>query len=177
MPTGSDPDLDLLVRRLADGERVVFSSVFQRLWQPVFRLCRSILNNDADAADAAQETMEKVLTRAQSYDPSRAALPWALAIAAWECRTARRKRARRREAPDEVEPALTAADFEEQFTNRDLMQHVLEAIGELSETDQETLMATLAEEQASVGGATVRKRRERALARLRIVFKRLYGFD
>ena len=177
MATGPDPDLDALVCRLADGDRAVFGAVFQRLWQPVFRLCRSMLTNDADAADAAQEAMEKILTRAQTYEPSRAALPWALAIAAYECRTTRRKRGRRREVPEETEPVSAAADAEDQFAHRELVQHVLAAIGELSESDRETLISTLLEEQASVGGSTLRKRRERALTRLRTTLKRLYGFD
>ena len=53
----------------------------------MLHLCKSLLKNEADAADAAQEAMQKVFTRAHQYDPTRHALPWALAIAAWECRT------------------------------------------------------------------------------------------
>jgi DNA-directed RNA polymerase specialized sigma24 family protein len=61
---------DLLVR-LADGERSVFSVVFKRLWTPIYRFCVSMLGNDADASDAAQEALAKVLARASEYDAAR----------------------------------------------------------------------------------------------------------
>jgi RNA polymerase sigma-70 factor (ECF subfamily) len=51
------------------------------------------------------------------------------------------------------------------------------ALGELSEADRETLIATFWDEAASVSGATLRKRRERALDRLKKTFRRLYGLD
>jgi RNA polymerase sigma-70 factor (ECF subfamily) len=53
----------------------------------------------------------------------------------------------------------------------------LTAMTELSELDQETLLASFLEESATASGATFRKRRERALDRLRTAFRRLYGFD
>jgi RNA polymerase sigma-70 factor (ECF subfamily) len=175
MTETSDPDLDTLVARLADGDRAVFSDVFQRLWAPALRLCRSLLKNDADASDAAQQALEKIFTRASDYDRSRPALPWALAIAAWECRTIVRKRSRRRESRDEGELQMMVAGGEEDFMQRELIRVALEAMGHLSETDREALVATFWEEAASVHGATLRKRRERALARLRFSFKKLYG--
>jgi len=42
--------------------------------------------------------------------------------------------------------------------------------------DRETLTATFWEEAATTSGATLRKRRERALDRLRESFRKLYGF-
>jgi len=168
--------LDALVARLADGDRAAFTPVFQILWQPVLRLCRSMLRNDADAADAAQQALEKVLTRCGDYDRKRAALPWALAIAAWECRTFARKRTRRREVPDEQLPERGSGS-EEELAQRELMRAAMDALGELSPQDRETLVATFWEEATSVAGATLRKRRERALKRLRDTFRRLYGLD
>jgi RNA polymerase sigma-70 factor (ECF subfamily) len=55
------------------------------------------------------------------------------------------------------------------------MQAARHALGELSPQDRETLVATFWEEATNVTGATLRKRRERALTRLRDAFKRLYG--
>jgi RNA polymerase sigma-70 factor (ECF subfamily) len=131
------------------------------------------LKNEADASDAAQEAMQKILERAGDYDSSRSAMPWALAIAAWECRTLQRKRFRRREVLDDREHDRAGDDEAETFVKRDLAEAALAAMGELSETDQATLLATFAEEAPS--GATFRKRRERALTRLRNSLKRLYG--
>lgn len=168
--------LDALLAQLADGDRAAFTPVFHILWPPVLRLCRSLLKNDADAADAAQQALQKVLTRSADYDRTRPALPWALAIAAWECRTFARQRMRRREIPVERAPELGTGS-EEELAQRELMQAAVEALGELSAPDREALMATFWEEASNVSGATLRKRRERALKRLRDTFKRLYGLD
>jgi len=67
-----DDAIDVLVARLADGDRSVFTAVFRALWPPTLRLCRTMLKNDADAADAAQEAMEKILARASDYDRKKA---------------------------------------------------------------------------------------------------------
>jgi RNA polymerase sigma-70 factor (ECF subfamily) len=168
--------LESLLHRLAEGDRGVFTEVYQRLWPKVLRLCQSLLRNEADAADAAQQALEKVLTRCAEYDRERPALPWALGIAAWECRTLLRQRSRRRERPEE-EAAAATTETEGELVRRELMQAAVVALGELSSEDREALVATYWEEAASVSGATLRKRRERALKRLRDTFKRLYGLD
>lgn len=168
--------LDALMARLASGEREVFAQVFEALWPPIHCLCLSLLGSEADASDAAQEAMTKILVRASDYDKARPAMPWAMAIAGWECRTIARKRTRRREA---AEPPTERAgrDPEEDFVQRNLTAAALDALGELSHTDRETLMGTFWEEAASVSGATLRKRRERAIDRLRKSFRRMYGLD
>ena len=143
----------------------------------MLRLCSAMLKNEADAADATQQALEKVLTRCSEYDRRRPALPWALAIAAWECRTLMRKRSRRRELPEEQAPEALATGSEEDLAQRQLMGAAIDALGELSAEDREALIATFWEEAASVSGATLRKRRERALKRLRDTFKRLYGLN
>lgn len=169
--------IDPLMARLAEGDRAAFSPLFELLWPSMLRLCARLLQNDADAADAAQQAMEKVLTRASDYDPARPALPWALAIASWECRTIQRKRSRRKEVAGEASllplPDPAVPDLEQ----RDLERAAFEAMGTLSDVDRETLVSTYFDEAASASGATLRKRRERALGRLRDAFKRLYGLD
>lgn len=168
--------IDALMARLADGDRAVFARVFELLWGPIHRLCTALLKNDADAADAAQEAMKKILERAADYDKGRPALPWALAIAAWECRTLARQRARRREVG---EPGHERGGDhpEEGFVRRDLTAAAIAALGELSEADRATLLTSFWDEAAAVSGATLRKRRERALDRLRRAFRNLYGRD
>jgi len=170
-----ETDLNALMARLGDGDRSVFASVFRLLWSPTLRLCMSMLKNEADAKDAAQQGMEKILARASDYDPKRPALPWALAISAWECRTILRKRNRRRETPEELADEPMTAASEDDMLRRNLTQAALDAMGQLSDSDRETLVATFWDEAASSSGATFRKRRERALQRLRDAFKRMYG--
>ena len=174
-------EIDVWMARLAAGERDAFTCVFEAVWPRVYGLCRATLGNDADAADAAQQAMMKLMERAADYDPSRAALPWALAIAAWECRSALRRRARSREvASSEPEGDLSSApvgDPESELVRRDLVRRALDAMKELSDVDRATLAATFFDEPTEVVGATLRKRRERALDRLRAAMRRLYGLD
>jgi RNA polymerase sigma-70 factor, ECF subfamily len=175
MPSEADT-LDALMARLAEGDRAVFSAVFQRLWGPIWRFSRSLLKNEADASEAAQEAMKKILERVSNYDTTRPALPWAMAIAAWECRTLARKRSRRRETDAPV-PEAVSGEPEDMFVQRDLVSAATAALGELSDADRDVLVATYWDEATDVSGATLRKRRERALTRLRKTFWRLYGLD
>lgn len=177
MQSPADKQLDALMARLAEGDRSVFTEVFQRLWPAALRLCISLIGDEDDAADAAQQAMVKIFERASDYDATRPALPWALAIAAWECRTLRRWRQRRRETPVGPVDRVRGAGGEAELVNRDLLRAGLESLGKLSELDKETLLSTFWEEHGSAAGATLRKRRERALAHLRSTFRRLYGLD
>ena len=172
-------ELDAHLARLAIGDRSAFTYVFTCLQQPIFRLCMSMLDHEADARDATQQAMVKILERASDYDPARAALPWACAIAAWECRTIRRRRSRRRETSGTLRAheELGSTDGEREAVRRDLMQAAAQALGELSQRDREALLATFMEESVEVSAAGLRKRRQRALERLRSKFRRLYGLD
>ena len=172
-------DLNALMARLADGDRTAFTPVFRALWPKVYRLCQHLLSNSADAEDAAQQAMEKILSRASEYDVSRPAQPWALGIAGWECRTLRKRQARRRELSDEAAPDLQDArpGADDALVERDLVAGAMAALGTLSPNDQETLLATYFDRATRVGGSTLRKRRERALDRLRVAFRRLYAID
>lgn len=177
MRTTRDDEIGALLVRVADGDRSAFSVVFRELWPRLHRFCTSLVGSEADAADAAQEAMTKILERAADYDRQRPPMAWALAIAAWECRTLKRKRTRRREAPEDAADERIGANSELVIEERDLVQAALVALGELSPTDRETLVATFLEESIQVSGATLRKRRERAVERLRSAFRRLYGLD
>jgi RNA polymerase sigma-70 factor (ECF subfamily) len=169
------PTLEALLARLADGDRAAFTPVFEQLWAPTLRLCSRLMGNDADGADVAQTAMVKILERASAYDRARPALPWALGIASWECRTVKTQRARRRETTAEAPESDggRAADDQER---RLLLDAAVTAMGTLSPTDQETLVNTFFE-HATPGGAAERQRRSRALSRLRDAFRRLYGLD
>jgi RNA polymerase sigma-70 factor, ECF subfamily len=177
MAESPDETLDAAMERLAHGDRSAFTSVFQALWPRTLRLCTGILKHDADAADAAQQALEKILERAAEYDPRRPALPWALGVASWECRSILKRRARRREVEVDESALGSTPDGEAAAVERQLVDAAVIALGTLSDADKETLLTTFWEEAASVGGATLRKRRERAIRRLRAAFRRLYALD
>lgn len=169
------PTLDSLMKALAEGDRAAFTPVFQRLWEPISKLCARYLG-DADGPDVAQTAMLKILERASDYDPARPALPWALAIATWECRTQRKRRTRANETNEEAAHESDDGAAAEEQEQRLLLAAAMNAMGTLSEADQQTLIDTYWD-TAEQSGATVRKRRSRALTRLRDAFRRIYGLD
>ncbi|MBK9259939.1 MAG: sigma-70 family RNA polymerase sigma factor [Polyangiaceae bacterium] len=167
--------------RLADGDRSAFDPVFVTIWPILRRFALRVMVSPADAEDAAQAALEKVLQRASEFDPSRDALAWVLGIAAYECRTLRQKHRRRKEEPsslDELEPVLAgdgAPSPEDRVIARDLDAAVLEVLGTLRANDAETLQLLLADERLE--GATFRKRVERAMRRLREAWRAKHGTD
>jgi DNA-directed RNA polymerase specialized sigma24 family protein len=174
--SGDRAELRRLMERLADGDRAAFGPVFALLW-PQLRAFAVRMLGPADGEDAAQVALLKVLARASEYDPRRDALPWALAIATWECRTLRRKRWRRREdyvpAP---EPAAPESSLEDALIERDLRGAAEEVLGRLRPADVETIVSIWSGPRA-VQGATFRKRAERALARFKLAWRARHGSE
>ena len=163
--------------RLADGDRSAFAPAFAVLHPLVARLCARMLPNGADAEDAAQAALLKVFTRASDFDGSRDALPWVLALAAYECRTYRKARLRRREdAPPDEELADAAEGPDARLEGAQLARALREVIEDLKPEDAATLAAAMGEEERpAVPPATFRKRLERAMTRLRAAWRTRRG--
>jgi RNA polymerase sigma-70 factor (ECF subfamily) len=170
---GERAELRRLMERLADGDRSAFRPAFTLLWPPL-RAFAVRFAGAADGEDAAQHALLRVFSRASEYDRERDALAWALGIAAWECRTIRRKRERRKEAaggiPEQADPGATP---EEAAIDRDLRDAAVAALGTLRPLDAETIAALAA--GAPPGGATFRKRVQRAVARFRAAWRARHG--
>jgi RNA polymerase sigma-70 factor (ECF subfamily) len=163
--------------RLADGDRTAFGPVFALLW-PQVRAFAARLVGPADGEDAAQAALLKIFSRTSEYDRERDALPWALGIAAWECRTLRRRRERRREQSDPA-PERTADGAlspEEAVLGRELRAAAEEVLGTMRPIDVETIIS-IATGQRAVHGATFRKRLERALARFKLAWRARHGSE
>ena len=178
--TANRAEVNALLARLADGDRSAIGPAFDLLWPLLARFCRRALASDADGEDAAQEAIVKLFARAASFDPARDGLAWALAIAAWECRTVRRRAGRRREAA--LDPACEPAaegDLEATVAARELAAAAREALAELDPRDAATVLAALSDDPAgrpaAVAPATFRKRLERALGRLRSIWRGRHG--
>ncbi len=174
-----DP-LDRELARLADGDRSAFHSLYGALWPVVHAFCARALRGREDADDAAQEVMVKIFAEAPRYDRQRPAVAWALAIAAWECRTSLRRIYRRRE--DAITGAFELSSCEpgpeDQAMRTELVQAARAIIAELSRPDQQTLEASFLAEwdgRTASKSPSFRKRKERALARLRDAWRRAYG--
>jgi RNA polymerase sigma-70 factor (ECF subfamily) len=153
---------------LARGDRTVFEPLFLRLW-PLVRGFASRFLPREDAEDAAQEALVRVFARASEFDPARDALSWALGVAAWQIRTQRTRRRRRREEVTGELPELAdeAPDPESLAMARARSEALDRALGALSPADAETLLSYARGERPDVEPATFRKRVQRALARVR----------
>jgi RNA polymerase sigma-70 factor (ECF subfamily) len=165
-----------LMIRLADGDRSAFDQVYAALWPVLTSFCGKMLSG-TDAEDATQQALLKVFSRASTFDRGGDAFTWAITIAAWEVRTVQKQMARSRttfvEGHDAADPGESP---EARISREQLVTAARHVLGTLSESDQQTLVATFNDERpASVSGATFRKRRERALARLKEAWRRIYG--
>lgn len=159
-----------MLARAADGDRSALDPLFAVAWPVVRAFCRRVVG-DVDADDAAQEAVTKVFSRSATFEAERDALTWMLTIAVWECRTIRRRRARRREEPVmAVNEGVSAERPDEIAERRELLAAASELLGTLSPVDAATLVAAWTDDagaRAAIAPATFRKRLERALVRFR----------
>ena len=181
----ADPDrtLNAAMARLQRGDRSAFEPVFDAAWPRVLAWCARALPNHADAEDAAQRALERVFEQASEYDPRRSGLAWVLAIASWEVRTLRTRqvRAQRRERPiDEVaeRPSTHPDDDPEALlVSADLLSEAELILRGLSLEDQQLVDDALHGRagDSTIAPATLRKRRQRAMDRLRSAWRALHG--
>ncbi|HWM86839.1 MAG TPA: RNA polymerase sigma factor [Kofleriaceae bacterium] len=165
-----------LLAALADGDRAAFAPLYALLWPVVVGFCRRVLGSESDADDAAQEAMVRLFQRASQFDPARDATTWALTFAVWECRTVRRRRARRREVA--LPPDGPGSREPDDLAARELEAAAVELLGELRPGDASVIAAAMSGESADRAGvapATYRKRLERALGRLRLAWRSRHG--
>lgn len=165
--------------RLADGDRSSFTVLMDELWPVLLSFASRLIGERADAEDVAQETLIKIAARISDYDRTRDGVTWAYAIAAYEIRTWRRKRYRRRELPnlENVEQLIAPApSIEDVYMEEQLGQALADALGTLSDSDREALGVT---ERTGLSGeisdTAIRKRRQRAVTKLRSLWSHLYG--
>lgn len=174
--------LNAAMVRLADGDRSAFSAVFEALWPLLHGFARALLRDPAEAEDAAQHALVKVFEHAPRFDPQRDAATWAIAIAANECRAARRRVRRGQERhqplPHQDDAAQVAAgdlDPESDAIARDLLAAAMEVLRSLRPEDVDTLMAAWRGDRSAIAPATFRKRLQRATERLRAAWRSRHG--
>lgn len=83
---------DRLVRLAAAGHERAFAVVYERHHQALYRYCRSILRNDADAQDALQSTFTAAFAALGRGGPDAPIRPWLFRIAHNEAVSALRRR-------------------------------------------------------------------------------------
>lgn len=164
--------------RLAEGDRSVFPFVFDALWPRILRFVERAMPGRAEAEDLAQQALLKLFARIAEFDTSRDGVAWAFGIVAYEIRTLRRQEQRRRESPHDA-AAGRAADLSQSpealAVLEDLTRALTAALGQLSTADREVLLADDTGEISAPSPSALRKRRQRALERLRTAWRRLHA--
>ena len=194
--------LDRTMAAAADGDRAAVAPLFHALWPLALGYATRLVGDRSLAEDCAQDAMIQLFGQLARYDRERDALTWALTLVTWQCRTQRRRRARRGElgssaadahgrrgaasaehagdaardgsaASPAGDPALDGASLVE---HRDLVRAALAALDALSPRDIETIAIAVTEHpRAAIAPATFRKRLERALARFRTSWRSRHG--
>jgi RNA polymerase sigma-70 factor (ECF subfamily) len=160
--------------QIISGDRRAFDVLFTALWPSVHRFCMTLLLKEADADDAAQLVMEKLFVQAHRYNPEYPVMAWALAIARWECKTILRRRARSRTGP--LFDTQSYSDQSDLAERSELQEALMWAISELSTADQEVILESFwADDLTPTRDAAFRKRKQRAVERLRKAWRLLYG--
>ncbi len=178
----SESELDAWMARLAQGEREAFDPLFRALYPRAMRLCRARLG-EAQAADAAQNIMERVFRGAGRFTPGSPVLPWFYAIASNEIRVLTRKARKGKwgevELGDGSEPesAPSSDNPERLLADKELAAALERAIEMLDAQAAEAILAVLGRGQMPelATAPAFRKRVSRAYQRLRFLLGGSYG--
>ncbi len=183
MDRNARDDVQRAMTALAAGDRSAFRPVFVALWPLVQRFCERTLRDRDRGQDAAQAAMMKLLLNASDFDPARDAISWALGFAAFECLSARNRSVRSREQSDEevlMKAETAEPDPEHAVIARDLRDAASAALAHLRPSDLAVLEAAFHGQgpPGSTGtAAAFRKRLQRALERLRVIWRHMHGTE
>lgn len=172
-------DLDSAMNSLQQGDRSTFSFVFSHLWPLVLKHCQRFLHDPSVAEDVAQAALEKVFFRISTYDPTRPALPWVMAITTWEIRTQLKKKQRERIVFTDLQEQPALGDNPEQQVLVWEYEEILRQwYTQMSPEEQQTFSYALEHEEmydTQTKPATLRKRKQRLLQKLRAAWRTLHG--
>jgi RNA polymerase sigma-70 factor (ECF subfamily) len=163
--------------RLADGDRSAMNLLVSELWPVILAFAKRGLGHEQDAEDVAQEVFLRICSRISDFETTRDGLSWAFGIAGYEIMTQRKHRGRKRELLGShgtdlwVDPGASQEDI---LIRTELAEAMTYVVGAMSDDDR----ASLGIDGRAVGelpSATLRKRRQRALDRLRMAWRKLYG--
>ena len=168
--------LDTALARLASGDRSAFDQAFALLEPVLSRFVRKAMAADPDCDDAAQNTLLRVFGRISDYRPGTDALSWVLTLAAYEVATLRKRSHRTHARLESAEALATVAasdDVEGAALERETLERLRQALNQLGPFDQQVLLASPDGPQAP----RQRKQKQRALDRLRNLWRALNGDD
>jgi RNA polymerase sigma-70 factor, ECF subfamily len=128
-----------LAKQAVEGDGRAFSEIVRRYQGPIYNTCFRYLGV-RDAEDAAQETFIRAFTHRESFDTSRAMMPWLITIARRLCLD--RIRQRKRETFTEDEKTVIAdvsPGADESIASRQELDIVNEGLKQLPEGQREAV--------------------------------------
>ena len=141
-----------LVERVCNGEKEVFYELVRPYEKAVYLAARSVLGNDAEAEDVAQESVLKAFTHLRSFRAESKFSTWLIQITLNEARMRLRKQHRElyediEQSDKESDGSYIPRDFadwreipEEAVHRKQLRQHLAKAIAELEPKYREVLI-------------------------------------
>lgn len=151
MPTTDS--LDLLLMRVAAGDRTAFESLYDRVIDLVYGLARRVVVDAHIAREVAQEVMLEIWSSASGFDPQRgSAMSWIATMTRRRAIDAVRSTAasRRREQNDPPMPGASDP-VAEQVVDGESRRRVRDALENLSDLQREAI------DLAFFGGLTHRQ--------------------
>lgn len=118
--------------RIAQGDQMAFSSLYDRLSGPLYSLACRMLGDASEAEDALQEVSLQIWRRATGYDPAQSSVfSWAILLARGKIIDRLRARGRRSrivaQSTDDETDAIAATDTSTAETAADSMHRNEEA--------------------------------------------------
>jgi RNA polymerase sigma-70 factor (ECF subfamily) len=108
----SNPEFDAdCIRRIQAGEKQLFHALMQPCERPIYFLLMSLLRNETEAEDAAQDTVIKVYQNLKNFRGDSQFRTWVLSIARNEGLGRLRKAASRREDSLDAETDEQTGDY------------------------------------------------------------------
>jgi RNA polymerase sigma-70 factor (ECF subfamily) len=96
---GTDRGIDTIVQSCQQGDLSAFATLFTRFQDRVYDLACSILNDEAEAEDAVQDTFLRAFEAMADFRGESSFETWLVAIAVNRCRDRLRRRKARRTLP------------------------------------------------------------------------------
>jgi RNA polymerase sigma factor (sigma-70 family) len=129
---------DRLARRAVKGDERAFAAIYRRYHQSLYRFCLAIVGNPADAQDALQNTMVKVLRALPGEERQIELKPWLYRIAHNESIDLVRRRRETRELDPEL--AVTGSGLTEETESRERLRWLISDLGELPKRQRGALV-------------------------------------
>ena len=127
-----------LAQRAGAGDDRAFAVVYQRYHQILYRYCRSILNNDADAQDALQSTFAAAFASLRAGQRDAPMRPWLFRIAHNESISILRRRRPAVELSQAPEHATSS--IEDQVAERAALSVLLRDLHQLTDRQRSALV-------------------------------------